>query len=84
MDRFNWQGYAMTKGRFSSQTREDLAVSAPRANNYFGQINIITNNNGLDYQGQSLTQANQVYGIYSETSIIVTPRKGLLYIKDTT
>lgn len=56
----------MAKGRFSSTSRQDIAVSVPRANNYFGQVNIITNNNGLDYQGQTLTQKFQVqlYDVY--------------------
>ena len=41
-------------------TREDIAVSVPRLNNYFGQVNIVRNNNGLDYEGQALIGTTQV------------------------
>ena len=51
----------MTRGHFISTTREDIAVSVPRLNNYFGQINIVRNNNGLDYEGQTLIGTAQVY-----------------------
>lgn len=58
-DFYGWQGYAMAKGHFISTTRQDMAVSVPRLNNYFGQINIVRNNNGLDYDGQSLIGTTQ-------------------------
>ena len=36
--RDGWQGYAITKGRIVSQTREDFITSVPRGNTYFGQV----------------------------------------------
>ena len=57
---YSWQGYSMTKGHFLSTSREDLAVSVPRLNNYFGQVNIIINEADLELDGQTLQGTTQV------------------------
>ena len=57
---YSWQGYSMTKGHFLSISREDLAVSVPRLNNYFGQVNIFINEFGLELDGQTLQGTTQV------------------------
>ena len=79
-DFYAWQGYSMTKGHFISLTREDMAVSVPRRNNYFGQINIIRNNNGLDFEGQTLIGTAQVLYILFLTYVHVSKWLPFVYV----